>query len=71
MPAEGLADLIVGYEERLAMVLEGGDIAEEEAHRIATAECGASIAELRARLTAIAPNHEVFAFISNPTARPA
>ena len=28
-------------------------------------------AELRARLTAIAPHHEVFAFISNPTVRPA
>ncbi len=67
--ADALADLIVAYEERMAMVLEGGDISEAEAHQIATAECGATIAELRQRLTALAPDHEVFACICTPTAR--
>ena len=62
LPATALVDQIVAYEERLAMVLEAGDIAEAEAHRIATAECGASIAELRVALAALAPDHEVLAW---------
>lgn len=46
-PADILADRIIAYEERLAMGLEGGDIGEAEAHRIATAECGTFLAETK------------------------
>lgn len=68
---DALADLIVAYEERLAMVLEGGDIAEPEAHRIATVECGASLCELQARLAAIVTTGDVHACNQNQAARPA
>jgi hypothetical protein len=72
-PADILADRIIAYDERLAMVLEGGDICEAEAHLIATAEFGASLAELRSQLSAIDPYHEALSlpFTENLIARSA
>lgn len=67
--ADALADLIVAYEERMAMVLEGGDVSEAEAHHMATEECGACIVTLCAELAAIAPHHTVFASVRNPGTR--
>lgn len=40
------ADLIVAYNERLAICFDAGDILEVEAHRTATDECGYSLVEL-------------------------
>ncbi|MEZ5854369.1 MAG: hypothetical protein R3D67_06305 [Hyphomicrobiaceae bacterium] len=59
LPGDAVADLIVAYEERLAMVLEGRDIDEAGAHRIATAECGASIAQLDRYFAALAPERDL------------
>ena len=38
--------LLVAFHERVAICLDAGDVSEAMAHRIATAECGLSLAEL-------------------------
>jgi hypothetical protein len=43
------SDLISDYAERIAICLETGDVAEEDAHRIATEQCGVTLDELAAR----------------------
>jgi hypothetical protein len=40
------SDLIFDYIERMAICCEAGDVTAEEAERIATAQCGASLDEL-------------------------
>ena len=40
------SDLIFDYAERIAICCEAGDVTAEEAERIATAQCGASLDEL-------------------------
>ena len=40
------SDLIFDYAERIAICCEAGDVPAEEAERIATAQCGASLDEL-------------------------
>jgi hypothetical protein len=43
------SDLISDYIERIAICVEAGDVAEEDAHRIASEQCGATQYELAAR----------------------
>jgi hypothetical protein len=44
--AQRMADLADAYHERIAIVLEAGDIGEAEARRIAEAEIGAAFARV-------------------------
>jgi hypothetical protein len=43
------SDLLMAYAERVAICIEADDLAEDDAHRTATGECGASLDELAAR----------------------
>ena len=46
------SDLINDYIERIAICSEAGDVAEDDAHRIAIEQCGATLDELAARQVA-------------------